>query len=137
MTSHQKQMRALLFALCAVFAVYSYLVYASAPAHGSVASAEVRAGMGVWQANNCASCHQLYGLGGYMGPDLTNTHSQKGEARIRTFVRYGTGRMPAHVLSDAELDALVAFLAWVDRSGQNKVPEEAVHWSGTYLIEQR
>lgn len=137
MTSHQKPMRALLSALCAVFAVYSWLVYASTPTRGAVASAQVRAGMGVWQANNCASCHQLYGLGGYMGPDLTNVHSQKGEVRIRTFVRYGTGRMPAHVLSDAELDALVTFLAWVDRSGQSKVPEEAVHWSGTYLIEPR
>ncbi len=130
-------MRALLSALCVLFAVYSYLVYTGAPMRGNAAGAEVRAGMRVWQANNCAGCHQLYGLGGYMGPDLTDTYSLKGEARIRTFVRYGTGRMPAHTLNDAELDGLVAFLAWVDGSGQSAVPEEAVHWTGTYLIEPR
>ncbi len=130
-------MRVLLSALCVLFAVYSYLVYTAAPMHGTAASSEVREGMRVWQANNCAGCHQLYGLGGYMGPDLTNTSSLKGEARIRTFVRYGTGRMPAHALNDAELDALIAFLTWVDRSGQSKVPEEAVHWTGTYFIDQR
>jgi cytochrome c1 len=44
--------------------------------------------------------------------------------------------MPAHALSDAQLDALVAFLAWVDSSGQSQVPAEAVHWTGTYLIER-
>ncbi len=130
-------MRALLSTLSVLFAVYSYLVYRAAPEGGTVAGAEVRAGMRVWQANNCAGCHQLYGLGGYLGPDLTNISSLKGEARIRTFVRYGTGRMPAHALSDAELEALVAFLTWVDRSGRSTVPEEAVHWTGTYLIGPR
>lgn len=130
-------MRFLLFLLCAVFAVYSGLVYTAAPTGGEVASSEVRSGMRVWQANNCASCHQLYGLGGYLGPDLTNVHGQKGEARIRTFVRFGTGRMPALALNDADLDALVAFLAWIDRSGESKVREGHVHWTGTYLIDQR
>ncbi|MBK6831897.1 MAG: cytochrome c [Flavobacteriales bacterium] len=130
-------MRTLLSTLSVLFAVYSYLVYTGAPERGTVASAEVRTGMRVWQENNCAGCHQLYGLGGYMGPDLTNTYSLKGEAGIRTFVRYGTGRMPAHALTDPDLDALVAFLTWVDRSGQSAVPAEAVHWTGTYLIEPR
>ena len=133
----QTPMRTLLSALCAIFVVYSVLIYTTSPAHGPEASAEERTGFHVWQTHNCVSCHQLYGLGGYMGPDLTNVSSTSGEERIRTFVRYGTGRMPAHVLSDSEIDGLVAFLAWVDRSGRSKVPEEAVHWTGTYLIEPR
>lgn len=122
--------------LMACFIVGSWYVYkgvSTLPAAG----AEVRHGMEVWQQHNCASCHQLYGLGGYMGPDLTNVHRDKGEARIRTFVRYGTGRMPAHATDDKELDALVAFLAWVDESGRSRVPENAVHWTGTYLIPPR
>ncbi|MBL8011875.1 MAG: cytochrome c [Flavobacteriales bacterium] len=129
-------MRYMLAALSVCFVAGSWFAYrgtsASAPA-----SEQVRQGMRLWQVSNCAACHQLYGLGGYMGPDLTNVHSAKGEAHIRTFVRYGTGRMPAHELSEEELDALVAFLAWVDASGRSRVPDSAVHWTGTFDIPAR
>ncbi|MBK7754666.1 MAG: cytochrome c [Flavobacteriales bacterium] len=93
-------------------------------------------GIRIWQEENCQSCHQLYGLGGYMGPDLTNVVSQRDTMRIRTFIRYGTGRMPAHALSDEEIDQLIAFLAWVDRTGTRTMPPEATHWTGTYLLEK-
>ena len=129
-------MRFVFAALIVCFTAGSWLAYrgvSTAPR----ASDLVRKGMGLWQRNNCVNCHQLYGLGGYMGPDLTNVHSAKGESRIRTFVRYGTGRMPAHELGDGELDALVAFLAGVDASGRSQVPDSAVHWSGTYRIPKR
>ncbi|MBK6342279.1 MAG: cytochrome c [Flavobacteriales bacterium] len=128
-------MRYALAALSVCFVAGSWFAYRGASTNAP-ASNQVRQGMRLWQGNNCTACHQLYGLGGYMGPDLTNVHSDKGEARIRTFVRYGTGRMPAHAMSDAELDALVAFLGWVDRSGRSRVPQEAVHWTGTYHFEQ-
>lgn len=122
-----------LAALIAAYSAVTWLAYQGAPG-AEPATEEVRHGMRVWQQRNCASCHQLYGLGGYMGPDLTNALGAKGEARIRTFVRYGTGRMPAQPMSDQDMDALVAFLAWVDRSGQSRVPADAVHWTGTYLL---
>ena len=131
-------MRGILIALCAAFALYSVAVYRQGGGtDGSPADSRVRAGMEAWQGNNCQSCHQFYGLGGYMGPDLTNVASQRDEQRIRTFIRYGTGRMPAHDLSDADLDALVAFLKWVDASGSSQVPDSAVHWTGSYLINER
>lgn len=129
-------MRYALAVLVVCFGAGSWFVYdgvSSIPA----ASAEARHGMSIWQGSNCVSCHQLYGLGGYLGPDLTNVFSDKGEARIRTFVRYGTGRMPAHAMSENDLAALVAFLAWVDASGRSRVRSEAVHWTGTYLIPAR
>lgn len=127
--------RQVLVALLAAFAAGSWYAYRGADG-AEPATDKVRRGLRVWQERNCVSCHQLYGLGGYMGPDLTNTLGDKGEVRIRTFVRYGTGRMPAHAMSDAELDALVAFLGWVDRSGRSRVAADAVHWTGTYQLPQ-
>lgn len=91
----------------------------------------------MWQDKNCQSCHQLYGLGGYMGPDLTNIarDSSKGRAYMHTFIKYGTGRMPAYNMTDTEVNKIIDFLTWVDKSGVSQVPAEAVHWSGTYIIE--
>lgn len=130
-------MRGVLFVLSFIFAVYTLIVYGFGQGKcDDPADARTRAGMGSWQEQNCQSCHQIYGLGGYMGPDLTNVTSHRDEHRIRTFIRYGTGRMPAHALSEAEMDDLIAFLTWVDRSGTSKVPADAVHWSGTYLIKE-
>ena len=74
----------------------------------------------MWQKYNCQSCHQLYGLGGYLGPDLTNVYSntKKGEVVIRTLVKYGVKQMPACNMSKNELDNLVEFLKSVDASGK-------------------
>jgi nitric oxide reductase subunit C len=125
-------------ALFAVFVVYSALVYRDyACTKGCTPTdAELR-GLGLWQAHNCQACHQMYGLGGYMGPDLTDVTGRSDDQRLRTFIRYGTGRMPAHEFTDAQLDDLVAYLHWVDRSGDTRVPPEAVHWTGTFVIERR
>lgn len=126
--------RTVLGVLVVVFVIASWSSYQGRP--GTVAAdPQVRRGIGIWQANNCAACHQLYGLGGYMGPDLTNVFSTKGPLYISTFVRSGTGRMPAHPLTDTDMDALVRFLQWVDASGHAAVPDSAVHWSGTYILD--
>lgn len=71
-----------------------------------------------------------------MGPDLTNTASEKGKGAdyMKGFIKYGTGRMPNFNLSDTEVTNIIAFLKWVDESGQSKVPQSAVHWTGTYNL---
>ncbi len=131
-------MRAILTALVLLFAAYTILVYGYGHGeHDERANTAIRAGIRIWQQENCQSCHQFYGLGGYMGPDLTNIVSQRDELRIRTFIRYGTGRMPAHTLSDEEMDELIAFLAWVDRTGTRTIPVDRVHWTGTYLFDEQ
>ncbi|MBW7912157.1 MAG: cytochrome c [Taibaiella sp.] len=98
----------------------------------------VTEGWNLWQQNNCQSCHQLYGLGGYMGPDLTNIarDSTKGKPYMYTFIKHGTGRMPAFNMTDDEVYRIIDFLEWVDKSGVSQVPAEAVHWSGTYIIDK-
>ncbi len=73
----------------------------------------------VWQKYNCQSCHQLYGLGGYLGPDLTNVYSAKykGENYIKGFILGGTTQMPAYALNEDEMTKLFAFLKMTDASG--------------------
>lgn len=73
----------------------------------------------VWQKYNCQTCHQLYSLGGYLGPDLTNvmSHPQKGENLVRAMIKTGTKQMPSFNLSDNEMVQLIEFLKSVDASG--------------------
>lgn len=119
------------------FTCYSVVVYTQCDSKNTVAlNAHISDGWGLWQDKNCQSCHQLYGLGGYMGPDLTNTASQKGTDYMRAIIKHGTGRMPDFQLSDSEVNELVTFLGWVDKSGQSVVKAEDVHWTGTYINKQ-
>ena len=73
----------------------------------------------VWQKYNCQSCHQLYGLGGYLGPDLTNIYSTsgKGEIVIKALIKSGTIQMPSFDLTAKEESYLIQFLKSVDASG--------------------
>jgi nitric oxide reductase subunit C len=80
-----------------------------------------QAGLGrlVWQQYNCQSCHQLFGLGGYLGPDLTNVYSApgKGEILIRAFLKSGVEPMPTFNMSEREISQLMAFLKALDACG--------------------
>jgi len=109
-------------------AVYNY----ADPSPCAKPSNEVTSGWNIWQQKNCNSFHQLYGLGGYMGPDLTNTASIKGKEYMKVFIRYGSGKMPNFHLNKKEVNDLISFLEWVDKTGLSKVPDSAVHWTGTY-----
>jgi len=120
-----------------VFIVYSGLVYTQGDTPiASRPDEHIKNGWKIWQEKNCQSCHQLYGLGGYMGPDLTNAYSakEKGHEYMVGFIKNGTGRMPNYRFSDADVADLVSFLAWVDKSGSVKVQASSVHWTGTYMI---
>lgn len=108
--------------LCISFLVYSFSIYLEPLSENeTVRFDKVKASDGriVWQKYNCQSCHQLYGLGGYLGPDLTNTFSNpnKGVPIIRAMVAYGTKQMPAYNLPEGEMSNLLEFLNSVDASG--------------------
>jgi nitric oxide reductase subunit C len=78
-------------------------------------------GKEVWQKNNCSACHQLYGLGGYLGPDLTHIISDPKRGRLYTasFLRSGGTTMPNFHFTDKEIDAVLAYLSYVDASFAN------------------
>jgi len=130
-------MRAILLILSASFSLYTLAVYTYCDPTPKPYPPAVSRGWQVWQEKNCQSCHQLYGLGGYAGPDLTNVASQKGPDYMRGLIRYGTGRMPGFHLREQEVDDVIAFLSWVDQAGWSKVPDSAVHWTGGYKTLRR
>ena len=125
--------RAVFATYCVLFVVYTANVYTSgtdAP-HVEPMSEQGHHGKQLFQKHNCVACHQFYGLGGYMGPDLTNVISNRGPAYARAFIASGTRAMPDFGLNDEELDALVAFLEFVDQTGRYPAENYDVTWFGT------
>lgn len=108
--------------LCILFLVYSFNIYLI-PLHSKMPegfdSKVASEGRLVWQKYNCQSCHQFYGLGGYLGPDLTNIYSApgKGEVMIKALVKSGTNQMPSFNLTLEEESNLLQFLKSTDASG--------------------
>lgn len=124
------------FLLVIAFLVYTVFVYCkSDPVARHPPSVSVNAGWNTWQDKNCQGCHQLYGLGGYLGPDLTNCYSLKGPDYMQGIIEQGTAKMPAPGLTKEEVKNLIAFLQWVDKSGRTRVDAKNVHWSGTYIMD--
>ncbi len=107
-------------ALCLSFLVYSFSIYTNKPTlkQPQTFNTELAIkGRLVWQKYNCQSCHQLYGLGGYLGPDLTNIYSLKGDKVISGIINSGVKAMPAFNLSEEEQTALLEFLIQTNQSG--------------------
>lgn len=125
--------RIVLTLLCIACFAYTGFVYRYSDSRPDLPppDPEVVSGKALWQTKNCQSCHQLYGLGGYMGPDLTNV-AAKGPAYMQAFLKGGTRKMPDFHLTEPEMHRLIAFLEWVDQTGRNKIPDSAMHWTGSY-----
>lgn len=106
--------------LVTIFGVYNYVVYST---EGYVPvekmSPKAVSGQQLFQSNRCWSCHQLYGLGGYLGPDLTNVYSdeKKGPLYIKAFLNSGVLSMPQFHFNEEEKDAIVEYLKHVDQTG--------------------
>lgn len=112
------------FILCLCFLIYSISIYLkplSIKEDSKFNKEKASEGRLVWQAYNCQSCHQLYSLGGYLGPDLTNiiSNPSKGEKTVRALVQSGTKQMPAFNLTDNEMNSLIEFLKSTDASGKS------------------
>lgn len=68
----------------------------------------------LWQSHKCNTCHSLFGLGGHLGPDLSNVYSQKGGEYIKYMLINGRKKMPAFSMSDEEMNNLVSYLNKID-----------------------
>jgi mono/diheme cytochrome c family protein len=65
-----------------------------------------------------------------MGPDLTNVISTRGAAYSRAFIAAGTTRMPNFGLAEDQISDLVAYLAFVDKTGTYPPQDYDVLWTG-------
>ncbi len=90
---------------------------------------EARRGAQVFHEHNCQACHQIYGFGGFLGPDLTNAASRHGVLGLRTRLEYvlthGPGQMPVIDMSVTDVRALEAWLGELDRTGVGQVRIDA------------
>jgi len=123
-----------LVCLVICFLVFTYIIYSSIRFHYSNNYNQLLANQGelVWQKYNCQSCHQMYGLGGYLGPDLTNVMSAKGrnEVNVLAVIRTGSIQMPSFNLSEDEKIDLIEFLKLTDASGQADPRSFESHFTG-------
>ncbi len=122
--------------LCVIFIIYSWMVYTTDSNFDKGSqhlSYEVIKGKRLFQKYNCISCHQIYGLGGYLGPDLTNVISAhgKGELYASAIIKYGTLIMPNMSLSDKEVEEVLAYLKYIDKTGKSPATNFNVSWIGT------
>lgn len=98
------------------YAAYSTWVYTNGTDRGTVMNAQQQAGKKIWQQYNCTSCHQIFGLGGYLGPELTTVISDKnrGETYARIFLQAGAIRMPNFHFTPEQINDIIAYLKYVD-----------------------
>ena len=131
--THPRYRRVALIVLTGVFLLQTWLVY-SDPAGRAAPPLSERASQGwdVWHDYNCQSCHQVYGFGGFLGPDLTNVAGRLVAAdtadavgdlaqRLETVLTTGSDVMPAFHLDADEREALAAFFVELDRTGVGQV----------------
>ncbi len=108
----------LFLVLVVVFFVQTWLVYTDPAGRATPPLSRLAAaGRAIWLEHNCQSCHQLYGFGGFLGPDLTNASERLTRARLDTVLSVGAGQMPAFHLSEQERGAVAAFLAAIHSTG--------------------
>jgi nitric oxide reductase subunit C len=92
-----------------------------------------KSGKLLYQKYNCTACHQVYGLGGYLGPDLTNVISEKNKGVIyaRAILKNGTMRMPNFHLKENEVEELVSYLIYLNETGVSPVKKFDIMYDGT------
>ena len=123
--------------LISAFSVYNYTIYTSKTDYGSIQLSEKALnGESIWLQNNCNSCHQLYGLGGYLGPDLTNVYSNRNENEyyIKAMLSSGVKTMPKFNFNMLEKEALIQFLKEVDQTGYYPNSNSVLETNGWVFI---
>jgi nitric oxide reductase subunit C len=112
----------LMIGLVLIFFLQTWFVYTDpAGRRTPPLSREAARGRGIWHDRNCQSCHQLYGFGGFLGPDLTNAHERLSKARLDSVLTDGAGQMPAFHLDERARSDVAAFLAEIHETGRGQL----------------
>lgn len=105
--------KVLLAVLVAAFGIQTALVYTDTR-EDRLSEAALR-GRSLWHEGSCQVCHQVYGQGGFLGPDLTNAAGRVSPERIRSLLTVGSGQMPVFGFSGDQIADLTAYLEALDR----------------------
>ncbi len=105
--------KAAMACLVAAFGVQTTLVYTDTR-QDPLSEAALR-GRSLWHDNACQVCHQVYGQGGFLGPDLTNAASRMDRSRLESLLTVGSGQMPPFHFTPEQIDAVAAYLEALDR----------------------
>lgn len=127
--------------LCILFLLYSFSIYLKPlreqGLQNSERSKQAAAGKEVWQKHNCHTCHQFYGLGGYLGPDLTNVTAKPGysDLFLKTIIRNGMGQMPPFDLEEQDMENLLVFLQSMNETGTANPQHYSPQLNGTFTLD--
>ncbi len=131
--------RTSLYALAvSCYFAFGVLVYRDNPSGNQAAfyalSESGQAGLSIWRRNNCHVCHQLYGFGGYLGPDLTHLAARVDNESFAQILRGGVGPMPHFELPEADVAHLFQFLTEINQSGQGHLAVDGRYptWSEVF-----
>lgn len=113
MSMHATAKQVLLTVLVVAFMVQTALVYGDD--RSEPLDRLALQGRKIWHRQACQVCHQLWGQGGFLGPDLTNAARRVDSVRMSTLLSVGSRQMPAFHLSTDEIAAVRAYLTALDR----------------------
>jgi|TARA_B110000263_G_scaffold179006_1_gene156632 nitric oxide reductase subunit C len=99
--------------LTLAFLFQSFLVYSDD--RQEPLSEDALEGRDLWHQNSCQVCHQIYGQGGFLGPDLTNVASNIERSRLESLLTVGSGQMPAYYFSSQEISYMASYLDALDK----------------------
>ena len=103
----------------AFFFLQTGFVYLNYPTGGvgPKLSPIAKSGLAIWRENNCQACHQIYGYGGFLGPDLTNLMDRRPAEDWEYVLTRGRRQMPAFDFDEQQREEIVAFLTEVSTTG--------------------
>lgn len=109
----------LLAGLALCYVIQTGLVYSDEPGRTQL-SPRAEAGRRIFHERGCVNCHQLYGFGGFLGPDLTNAAERVTATRLQTLLTEGSSPMPAFHMKAEEIAAVRAFLEAMNATGRGQ-----------------
>ena len=117
------QRKLLMAGLVSAFVIQTTLVYTDdTRTKFDALSAKAQIGRRVWHENNCYTCHQVYGFGGFLGPDITNfagkafDHEDLVEM-VTEKLEEGPKQMPVFEFTREQIEGLVAYFEALDKTG--------------------
>lgn len=75
-------------------------------------------GADIWRSKNCAACHSIFGLGGHIGPDLTNAYGSMEPDYLDYVLKDGIRKMQNFELSETERTELIHYLKHINSLGE-------------------